>query len=110
MRVAYGEGVIVAILLPFVLLFLGLVSLPRTLFLLLLLLGVWTLISAFVLAEEKERHFSVTWGLLLSFGSTIFVIPLSYAVALILIAIIASVFINISFRKNNDSATVVQTK
>ena len=83
---AYGEGVVVAVLVPFVLLFLGLVSLSVTLFLFLLLLGVWTLISAFLLAKKAEKNFFLTWGLILACASTIFVIPVSYAIALILIA------------------------
>ena len=86
MRMAYGEGVVVAILLPFVLFFLGVVSLSVTLFLCLIFLGVWTLISAFLLARKVERNFFLTWGLILSCASTIFVIQLSYAIALILIA------------------------
>gem|GEM_PF-5560027 len=40
MRMAYGEGVVVAILLPFVLFLLGVVSLSVTLFLCLIFFGV----------------------------------------------------------------------
>ncbi|MGA2874762.1 MAG: hypothetical protein ABSE82_04390 [Nitrososphaerales archaeon] len=109
MRMAYGEGVVVAILLPFVLFLLGVVSLSVTLFLCLIFFGVWTLISAFLLARKVERNFFLTWGLIISCASTIFVIQLSYAIALILIAIIASVFIYVSARKTKGS-TVVQTK
>ena len=109
MRATYGEGVIVAILLPFVLLLLGLVSFSVTLFLCLLLFGAWTLVSAFLLAGDSEKKFYVTWGLLLSCASTIFVIRVTYAIALILIAIIASVFLYVSARKTKSS-TVIQTK
>ena len=66
---AYGEGVVVAILLPFVLFFLGVVSLSVTLFLCLIFFGVWTLVSAFLLAREVERNFFLTWGLVLSCAS-----------------------------------------
>jgi hypothetical protein len=100
MRITYGEGVVVAILLPFVLLLLGLVRFSACLFLILLLFGVWTIVSAFALAIPEERNFYIMWGIILSCASTIFVIPVSYAIALILIAIIASVFLYVSTRKS----------
>jgi len=100
MRVAYGEGVIVAILLPFVLLLLKLVNLDDTLFLVLLLFGLWTLVAALVLVRETERNFYSIWGLVLSCLSSAFVIPITYAAALVLIAIIAGVFINVSTRSS----------
>lgn len=98
MRVAYGEGVIVAILLPFVLLLLGLIKIYDTFFLVLLLFGLWTIVSAFVLMRPSERNFYLTWGLIISCLSTIFVIAVSYAIALVLIAIIAALVINVSTR------------
>lgn len=99
MRVAYGEGVIVAIILPFVFLLVGLIKLDDTLFLVLLLFGLWTLVSALLLARLSERNFYLTWGLVLSCLSTVFVINVAYAIALVLIAIIASLVINVSTRK-----------
>jgi hypothetical protein len=103
MRIAYGEGVIVAIILPFVFLLLGLIKLYDTLFLVLLLFGLWTIVSALVLARLSERNFYLTWGLILSCISTIFVIQVAYAIALVLIAIIASLVINVSTRKSTGS-------
>lgn len=100
MRIAYGEGVVVAILLPFVLLLFGLVSLSVSLFLILLLFGLWTLVSAFAIARKEERNYFLLWGLILACVSTIFVIPVAYAIGLVLIAIIASVFIYASTRKS----------
>ena len=105
MRIAYGEGAVVAILLPFVLLFLGLVTLSVTFFLIFLFMGVWSLVSSFVLARKDERNFYLTWGLILSCASTIFVLAVSYAIALILIAIIASLFIFVSTRKKPIPST-----
>jgi len=99
MRIAYGEGAVVAILLPFVLLFLGLVTTSVTLFLIFLFFGVWSLVSSFVLAKKDERNIYLAWGLVLSCASTIFVISISYAIALTLIAIIASLFIFVAKRE-----------
>ncbi len=101
MRVAYGEGIIVAIILPFVFLLVGLINLDDTLFLVLLLFGLWTFLSAFLLARASERNFYITWGLVLACLSTVFIISIGYAIALVLVAIIAAVVINISTRKAN---------
>ncbi len=99
MRAAYGEGLVVAVLLPFVLYFLGFLNLPYTLFLVVILIGSWTVVSAFVLVKREELRIYFTWGLILACASTLFVISLTYAIALILIAIIASVFVFVSTRK-----------
>jgi len=105
MRIAYGEGGVVAILLPFVLLFLGLLTALMTFFLIFFLFGVWSLVSSFVLAKKEERNIYLTWGLILSCASTIFVISISYAIALILIAIIASLFIFVATREKHKPPT-----
>ncbi len=99
---AYGEGIVVAILLPFILLLFGIIKLPDTLFLVLLLFGVWTIVSAFTFARYEERNFFLTWGLIISCTSTIFVIYIGYAIGLILVAIVASVFLYVSTRKTTS--------
>ena len=98
MRIAYGEGCLVAILLPFVLFFLGLVNIAQTIFLVLALFGLWTIVSGFVLANYDERNYFVTSGIVLTCVSTLFVIQVTYAIALILIGLIASIFIYASTR------------
>ncbi|MHB1869164.1 MAG: hypothetical protein ACYCPP_09505 [Nitrososphaerales archaeon] len=105
MRIAYGEGVVVAILLPFVLFFLGQVTTLVTFFLVFLFFGVWSIVSSVVLAKKQERNIYLTWGLILSCASTIFVISISYAIALTLISIIASLFIFVAAREKPKPPT-----
>ncbi|HYB04040.1 MAG TPA: hypothetical protein VED17_06240 [Nitrososphaerales archaeon] len=100
MRLAYGEGVIVAILAPFIVLLFGKITVLQTFFAVFLLLGLWTLVSAFLLMALKDRIYYITWGMILSCLSTAFIIHIQYAIALILIAIIAALLINVATRKN----------
>jgi hypothetical protein len=98
-RLAYGEGVIIAILAPFVILLFGKITVLQTFFSVFFLVGVWTLLSAFMLMKEKDRIFYVTWGLILASISSAFITHVQYAIALILIAIIAVLLINVATRK-----------
>jgi hypothetical protein len=104
MRLAYGEGVIVAILAPFIVLLFGKITVLQTFFAVFLLVGLWTLVSAFLLMALKDRIYYITWGLILSSFSSTFIIHIQYAVALILIAIIAALLINVATRKNPPKA------
>ena len=55
MKLAYGEGVLVAILAPFVVYLFGKINLCETFFLIFALLGIWTLVSAFtILVGSRE--------------------------------------------------------
>jgi uncharacterized membrane protein YhaH (DUF805 family) len=100
MRLAYGEGVLVAILAPFVIYLIGKINLSETFFLIFALLGVWTLVSAFTLVTEHDRFLYIAWGLILASFSSVFITLIQYAVALIILAIIASILINVPTRKS----------
>jgi len=100
LRLAYGEGVLVAILAPFIVLLFGKITVLQTFFAVFLLLGLWTLVSAFLLMAVKDRIFYITWGLILSGISSAFIIHIQYAVAFILIAILAALVINVATRRN----------
>ncbi len=108
MKLAYGEGVLVAILAPFVVLLFGKINLFETFFLIFALLGVWTLVSAFTLAIAHDRFFYVAWGLILASFSSAFITRIQYAVALIILAIIASILINVATRKNQPKKSQVK--
>ncbi len=104
MRLAYGEGIIVAILAPLVVLLFGKITVLQTFFAVFLLVGLWTLVSAFLLMALRVRMYYVAWGLILSSVSSAFIIHIQYAIALILIAIIAALLINVVTRKNPPEA------
>ena len=110
MRLAYGEGLVLAILAPFVLYLLGIgrITLLETLFSVFALIGIWTILSAFLLVSFSERIYYVTWGLVILSVSSAFIVHIQYAIALILLAIIASLLINVSTRKNRTRVTSVK--
>ncbi len=110
MRLAYGEGVIIAILAPFIVYLLGLgkITILQTFFSIFALVGLWTLLSAFMLMAEKDRIYYITWGLILTGFSSLFIIRIAYAIALILIAIIAALLINVATRKSQSKTSSLQ--
>jgi len=110
MRLAYAEGLILAVLAPFVVYFLGIgkLTLLETLFSVFALIGIWTILSAFALISAGDRIFYVTWGLVLLSFSSLFVTHIQYAIALILIAIIASLLINSATRREKGKISNVK--
>lgn len=112
MRLAYGEGVIFSILVPFVLYLFGIgrITILETLFSVFALIGLWTIISAFLLMGQLDRIYYLSWGLVILSISSAFIVHLQYAIGLILIALIVSLLLNIAMRKDmqkpsNVSAT-----
>lgn len=103
MRLAYGEGVILAVLVPFVVYLFGKITILQTFFSVFALIGLWTLISALILMGARERIYYLTWGLILLSISSAFVTRIQYAVAFILLAIIASLLINVTTRKSGPN-------
>ncbi len=108
MRLAYGEGAIIAILAPFIVYLFGKITLLQTFFSVFALFGLWTIISAFMLMRTKERIFYITWGLIALSISSAFVVHIQYAIALFLIAVIASLLINVATRKSPRKTADVQ--
>jgi hypothetical protein len=104
MRLAYGEGIILAVLAPFVVFLFNKINIFQTFFSVFALIGLWTLISAVVLMGERERIYYLTWGLLLLSISSAFITRIEYALAFILLAIIASLLINVATRKSGPRA------
>lgn len=110
MRLAYGEGVIIAILAPIIVFLLGIGKITplQTLFLIFLLFGLWTLIAAFTLMAQKDRIYYFTWGLILASISSAFITHIQYAIALILLAIVVSLLVNVATRRNQPKTSSVQ--
>lgn len=100
MRIAYGEGVVVVLLASFVFYFLGIVSITHAAFLSILLLGIWTLIASFALVTKEELKVYFAWGLVIASISTFLVISIRYAIAILFIAVIASVILFAYGRKH----------
>jgi hypothetical protein len=107
MKLAYGEGVLVAILAPFVVYLFGKINLSETFFLIFALLGIWTLVSAFTILVGHERFFYIAWGLILVSFSTVFVTEIQYAAGLVILAVIVALLINVVTRKNQPRKSKV---
>lgn len=95
MKPGWGVGVIVAILLSVAVYLLGVVNLGGMVSVLLLLSGLWTLVAAFVIVERKDRSYYSGWGVVIAALSLFDFIPLNYTIALVLLAIVALIIINV---------------
>ena len=95
----WGVGVIAAILLSAAVYLLNIVTLQGMVSLILLLTGLWTILSAFVIVERKDRNYYSGWGVVIAALSLSYVIQFQYALALILLAIVALIVINVYIGK-----------
>jgi hypothetical protein len=100
LRFSLGAGIIIAVLAPFVVFLLGIghQSLFFTFFEIFLLVGIWVIISSFYLSEARAMYLII--GILLAFISAAFIIPITYAAALILIGIITAVIVGSTMRNS----------
>jgi hypothetical protein len=88
-------GSMIAILLAVVVYLLELVDLKGMLSLMFFLVGLWTLIAAFTIVDPKDRFYYTGWGVVIAFLSLFNFIPVNYTVALLILAIIALIVINV---------------
>ncbi|MDE1857604.1 MAG: hypothetical protein KGI26_00860 [Thaumarchaeota archaeon] len=88
MKPSFGMGILVAVLLAAALALLGQVSLQGAVTLGLILAGLWTVLSAFVIVDEGARSYYLGWGVIIIGLSLTYFIPVQYAVGLVLIAIV----------------------
>lgn len=74
----------------------GVVDVYGVIALTLLLWGVWTIVSAFAIFETSERTYYSSWGVVLAVLSTFdFVKNLSYTIALVLMAVVVLILVNV---------------
>jgi len=95
-KLGYGAGLIIVVLLSVAAWLVGLIDLPRMVSLMLLLGGLWTVVAAFTIFDVGERMFYLGWGVVVAALSTFDVFNnFNYTIALILIAIVALILINV---------------
>lgn len=97
MKPSWGVGSIVAILLSIAAALLGAVRAKGLLSLALLLVGAWTLLSAFVIVDREDRTFYAGWGIVLAGLAFSYVLPLRFALGLVLIALVVLILATVSF-------------
>ncbi|MDA4119990.1 MAG: hypothetical protein OK436_05335 [Thaumarchaeota archaeon] len=95
MKPGWGIGTVIAIILSVAIYLLGIVDLRGLVSLILLLCGLWTVVSAFVIVERKDRSYYSGWGIVIAALSLFDFIPFNYTIALVLLAIIALIIINV---------------
>ncbi len=96
MKLGYGAGIIIAVLLSVATYLLGAIGFLQMVALMLLLGGLWTVVAAFTIFNDTERSFYLGWGVVVAALSTFDVFNnFNYTIALILIAIVALILINV---------------
>ena len=96
MKPGWGVGAIVTVLLSVAVYLLNLVTLRGMVSLLLLLFGAWTVVAAFMLVDRKDRSYYSGWGVVIAVLSLFYFMPsINYTIALVLLAIIALIVINV---------------
>jgi hypothetical protein len=96
LKLGYGAGVLIVVLLSFAAYLIGVIDLLQTIALILLLGGVWTVVAAFTIFDVSERSFYMGWGVVIAALSTFDIFNnFNYTIALILIAIVALILINV---------------
>jgi len=92
-KVSWGVGEIVAILLSLISYLFTLTNLEDTLSLFLLLSGLWTIVAGLAIVEKRDRTYYASWGVVVAVLSTFAFIPLNYALGLVLVAIVALILL-----------------
>lgn len=65
MRLGWGAGVAIAVLLSVAVFLFGFVDLTHMVSLILLIVGLWTIGGAFFVVERKDRNYYAGWGVVL---------------------------------------------
>ena len=91
MKPGWGIGMIVAVLVSVAVYLFGEVNFSGLVSMILLLCGLWSVVAAFVIVEEKDRSYYAGWGVVLAVLSAFDFIPLTYTVALVLLAVVAMI-------------------
>ena len=95
MRMSWGVGALVSVLLGVVVFLFGILSLEQSISLMLLLVGLWTVAVAFTAAESKDRSYYSGWGVVIAFLSLFAYIPFNYTLGLLLLAVVALILLNV---------------
>jgi hypothetical protein len=100
LKPSWGIGTLVAILLSVALYLLQVFDLRAMVSVILLLCGLWTILTGFMLVERKDRSYYTGWGVVVAALSLFYVTPsLNYTIALVLLAIVALIIINVYIGK-----------
>jgi len=112
MRVGWGLGAAVGLLIPLAFFFFGTLgsltdvgTLERLLAIIFLLTGGWTLAFAVFIGESKDRLYYGVWGLVLAGLSLFDVVPPGDAIGIFIIAIVVLILLRVYTSRNQEMVT-----
>jgi len=97
-RIGLGIGLIATVLLPFALLFFGLLKGNQTISAVLLLSGLWTFAFGLFMEKRNERLYYSGFGVIVAILSTFLFIQFRYTIGLILIAFVVLAMVSVFYR------------
>lgn len=95
MKPSWGVGALVAVLVSVAVYLFGILDIEHSVSLILLLVGLWTLVAAFVIEDQKDRSYYSGWGVVIAFLSLFAFIPLNYTFGLIILAVVALIVLTV---------------
>lgn len=95
MKPGLGVGILVAVLVSIAFWLLNILSFTGMISLALLLCGLWTVVAGLVIAQARDRMYYSAWGIVIAALSLFYFIPANYTIALVLLAIVALIIINV---------------
>ncbi len=98
MRVGFGIGLLLCVLIPLALLLFGVVDVAQSASLVLLLGGLWAIAFGVAFANRRDRLYDVGFGIIVAVLSTFIILPVQYTAGLVVISIIGVVLASIAER------------
>jgi len=95
LKPGWGVGAIVAVLISIAVYLFGIINFLGMISMMLLLVGLWTLVAAFVIVDIKDRSYYMGWGVVVAALSLFDFIPFNYTIALVLMAVVVLILINV---------------
>ena len=105
MRISWGIGVILAVLISaaYYLFVMGDPKYPLAL--MLALVGLWTVASGFLTVETKDRTYYAGWGAVIALSSLFAFLPFNYSAGVIVVAVVLMIIFSVYSSKTEKVIT-----
>jgi len=88
MKVSFGLGTVITVLVPVALTLFGVLSVKGGISAFLLLFGAWGVIFGTTIGGRRSRLYYAGWGLVLMAFSSFIVLPATYVIGLVVVAVL----------------------
>jgi hypothetical protein len=95
LKIGWGTGIAVSVLLSAAAELFGLVNLTYMLSLILLLSGLWTLVAGLTIVEPKYKVYYIGWGTVVAVLSLFAFLPAPYAGGLVLLVVVVMILLTV---------------